>query len=85
MSEANHSDQQSPANKPEPAKKSDMKTLFQDNRVKAIAGIAAIAVIWAIMAQSNAGSRQDRVDSLEEQLASAEQENSQMSQRISEI
>ena len=85
MTETNHSDSPTPAKKPEPAKKTDMKTLFQDNRVKAIAGIAAIAVIWAIMAQSNAGSRQEQVDRLEEQLASAEQDNSQMSQRIAEI
>ncbi|MGF2526162.1 hypothetical protein ACQUW0_28090, partial [Ralstonia pseudosolanacearum] len=63
MSEANHSDHQSPANK------ADMKTLFKDNRVKGIAGIAAIAVIWAIMAQSNAGTRQERVETLEGQLA----------------
>ena len=49
MSEENRSDQYTPGHKP------DMKTLFKDNRVKGIAGIAAIAVIWAIMAQSNSG------------------------------
>jgi len=59
MSEANHSDSNTPAHKP------DMKTLFQDNRVKGIAGIAAIAVIWAIMAQSNSGTHQERVETLE--------------------
>ncbi len=68
MSEANHSDSNTPAHKP------DMKTLFQDNRVKGIAGIAAIAVIWAIMAQSNSGTHQERVETLEGQLASVEQE-----------
>ena len=55
MSEENRSDQYTPGHKP------DMKTLFKDNRVKGIAGIAAIAVIWAIMAQSNSGTHQERV------------------------
>ena len=63
MSEENRSDQYTPGHKP------DMKTLFKDNRVKGIAGIAAIAVIWAIMAQSNSGTHQERVEALEGQLA----------------
>ena len=79
MSEENRSDQYTPGHKP------DMKTLFKDNRVKGIAGIAAIAVIWAIMAQSNSGTHQERVEALEGQLASVEQENTELSQRLSEV
>lgn len=60
MSDEQHSDHKPTNSKP------DMKTLFRDNRVKGIAGIAAIAVIWAIMAQSNVGTSNDRVAALED-------------------
>ncbi len=59
--------------------------LLKDNRVRALAAIAVVLLIWAIIATSNSGDRQDQVNALQDELSALESENASLNQQVTEI
>ncbi len=59
--------------------------LLKDNRVRALAAIAVVFLIWAIIATSNSGNYQDQTTALQEELSALESENASLNQQVTEL
>ena len=57
--------------------------LLSDHRVKVLLVIAMIAIVWAIVAHTMAGSRKESMEALEAQLAATQREHQQIQAQMS--
>ena len=64
---------------------SSTTALLSDNRVKVILAITVIAVIWAAVAHTIAGSRKDSMEALETRLAETERQHQQIQAQMTDV